>query len=92
MNAPDRLPAEGEARRIEFTRNSRIPAWVYTDPDVYRREMERIFYRGFVYFLGSSSSFHDARVATIQAATELYGSASAETTAVTDAWTAVGVF
>ncbi|MBK5296268.1 MAG: M4 family metallopeptidase [Vicinamibacteria bacterium] len=56
-----------------------------------RERMERIFYRGFVYFLGSSSSFHDARVATIQAAVELYGSASAETTAVTDAWTAVGV-
>jgi len=56
-----------------------------------RERMERIFYRAFVFFLGSSSSFHDARVATIQAATELYGSASAETAAVTDAWTAVGV-
>jgi len=57
-----------------------------------RERMERIFYRAFVFFLGSSSSFRDARVATIEAATELYGSASAETAAVTDAWTAVGVF
>ena len=57
-----------------------------------RERMERIFYRAFVYFLGSSSSFHDARAATIQAAVELYGGASAETTAVTEAWTAVGVF
>ena len=38
-----------------------------------RERMERIFYRAFVYFLGSSSSFHDARAATIQAAVELYG-------------------
>ena len=52
MNAPDRLPAEGEARRIEFTRNSRIPAWVYTDPDVYQREMERIFYRNHWCYVG----------------------------------------
>lgn len=57
-----------------------------------RERMERIFYRAFVFFLGSSSSFRDARVATIEAARELYGSASAETAAVTDAWTAVGVF
>lgn len=57
-----------------------------------RDRMERIFYRAFVYFLGSSSVFHDARVATIQAAGELYGGASAEARAVTDAWTAVGVF
>ena len=57
-----------------------------------RERMERIFYRGFVYFLGSSSTFHDARVATIQAAVELYGNASPEARAVTDAWTAVGVF
>ena len=57
-----------------------------------RERMERIFYRAFVYFLGSSSSFHDARAATIHAAVELYGGASAETTAVTEAWTAVGVF
>lgn len=57
-----------------------------------RERMERVFYRAFVYFLGATSSFHDARVATIQAATELYGSASLDVTAVTDAWTAVGVF
>ncbi len=57
-----------------------------------RDRMERIFYRGFVYFLGSSSTFHDARAATLQAAAELYGSSSPETVAVTEAWTAVGVF
>ena len=41
---------------------------------------------------GRRRRFHDARVATIQAAMELYGGTSAETRAVTDAWTAVGVF
>lgn len=57
-----------------------------------RERMERTYYRAFAYYLGASSSFHDARVATIQAAAELYGSTSAETAAVTDAWSAVGVF
>ena len=51
----------------------------------------RIFYRAFVYFLGPTSTFADARAATLQAATELYGPASDERRQVEHAWTAVGV-
>jgi bacillolysin len=53
--------------------------------------MEKIFYRGFVFFLGPQSDFSDARTATLQAAAELYGANSNEWTQVGQAWTAVGV-
>jgi bacillolysin len=56
-----------------------------------RERIERIFYRGFVYFLGPLSRFSDARAATLQAAAELYGANSNEWTQVREAWTAVGV-
>jgi len=38
-----------------------------------------------------SSDFATARAATIQSARDLYGAGSAVETAVTEAWTAVGV-
>jgi thermolysin len=53
--------------------------------------IERIFYRAFVFMLGPASQFSDARAATIQAATELYGANSAERAQVAQAWSAVGV-
>ena len=40
--------------------------------------MERIFYRGFMYYLVPSSNFSDAREATIRAARELYGAGGVE--------------
>ncbi|OJT27303.1 bacillolysin [Archangium sp. Cb G35] len=48
-----------------------------------------IFYRANTVYLTPGSSFSEARGATAQAATDLYGSAAAA--AVNDAWTAVGV-
>ncbi len=48
-----------------------------------------IFYRALTTYLGSNATFQDARNATAQAATELYG--AAEATATHEAWTAVGV-
>jgi thermolysin len=54
-----------------------------------REKAERIFYRGFTAFLTPSATFHDARVATLRAARELYG--DAEATQVAAAWSAVGV-
>jgi Zn-dependent metalloprotease len=48
-----------------------------------------IFYRALTTYLSSNSSFQDARNATAQAATELYGATAA--TATHAAWTAVGV-
>jgi thermolysin len=56
-----------------------------------REQMERVFYRAFVFLLPSSATFATARAATIQAARDLYGANSPAERAVTQAWTAVGV-
>jgi hypothetical protein len=48
-----------------------------------------IFYRALANYLGANATFQDARNATAQAATELYGADAA--TATHAAWTAVGV-
>jgi Zn-dependent metalloprotease len=56
-----------------------------------REQMEKVFYRAFVFLLPSTASFSTARAATIQSARDLYGVGSAAETAVTQAWTAVGV-
>jgi Zn-dependent metalloprotease len=53
--------------------------------------MERIFYRGFVTKLTARAQFSDARAATLQAATELFGADSFERAQLLQAWTAVGV-
>jgi thermolysin len=54
-------------------------------------QMERIFYRAFVFKLGPLSQFTDARAATLEAATELFGPASSQRAQLAAAWTAVGV-
>jgi len=56
-----------------------------------REQIERVFYRAFTSFLVPSSTFSQARAATIQAARELYQPGSAAETAVIQAWNAVGV-
>jgi thermolysin len=56
-----------------------------------RAQIEKVFYRAFAFLLPSSATFSTARAATIQAARDLYGVGSAPETAVTQAWTAVGV-
>ena len=56
-----------------------------------REQIEKVFYRAFVFLLPANATFATARAATIQAARDLYGATSAATTAVTQAWTAVGV-
>jgi thermolysin len=53
--------------------------------------MERVFYRAFTQLMAPNSQFSDARRATLQAATDLYGGASNERAQVELAWTAVGV-
>jgi thermolysin len=59
--------------------------------DKNRDQIEKIFYRAFVYNLTSQATFSMARLATIQAARDLYGTGSAPEQAVTQAWNAVGV-
>jgi bacillolysin len=53
--------------------------------------MEKIFYRAWVFLLSANAKFTDARAATLQAATDLYGSGSNERAQVLAAWNAVGV-
>ncbi len=56
-----------------------------------REQIEKVFYRAFVFLLTPSATFSSARAATIQAARDLYGVGSAAERAITQAWTAVGV-
>jgi bacillolysin len=56
-----------------------------------REQIEKAFYRAFVFLLPASATFSTARAATIQAARDLYGANSAAAQAITQAWTAVGV-
>ncbi|MCI1186962.1 M4 family metallopeptidase [Hymenobacter sp. DH14] len=51
----------------------------------------RIAYRAERLYLTANSDYRSTRMFTIQAATDLYGANSAEVTAVTDAWFAVGL-
>ncbi|GAG47610.1 unnamed protein product, partial [marine sediment metagenome] len=56
-----------------------------------REKTEEIFFRALTTYLQASSSFLDARVATLQAAEDLYGEGSTEVSAVEAAWDAVEV-
>ena len=56
-----------------------------------RDKAERIWYRALTVYFTSSTDYAAARVATIQAAKDLYGSSSAEAGAVADTWAAVNV-
>jgi len=56
-----------------------------------REQIEKVFYRAFVFLLTPNARFATARAATIQAARDLYGVGSAAERAVIQAWTAVGV-
>jgi Zn-dependent metalloprotease len=55
------------------------------------RDAGAIFYRANTVYLMPSSSFADARVATVRAATDLFGAASSQVAQTNNAWTAVGV-
>jgi bacillolysin len=65
--------------------------WVQGVGIANREQIEKAFYRAFVFMLPPTATFSTARVATIQAARDLYGEGSASERAVTQAWTAVGV-
>jgi bacillolysin len=56
-----------------------------------REQIEKVFYRAFVFLLPANATFSTARAATIQAARDLYPTNAAVVNAVTQAWTAVGV-
>ena len=56
-----------------------------------REQIEKVFYRAFVFLMPSNATFAVARQATLQAATDLYGGSSPAFRAVSQAWDAVGV-
>jgi bacillolysin len=57
-----------------------------------REQIEKVYYRAFVFYMPASGTFSTARAATARAAQDLYGAGSAVERAVTEAWSAVGVF
>jgi Zn-dependent metalloprotease len=56
-----------------------------------RTKATAIFYRALTRYMVSTTDFHDARVATLQAAKDLYGATSTEYKTVDQAWAAVNV-
>jgi hypothetical protein len=54
-------------------------------------KVEQIWYRALTSYFTSQSDFADARNATLQAASDIYGSSSSEYATVEDAWAAVGI-
>ncbi|WP_439882160.1 M4 family metallopeptidase [Pontibacter sp. MBLB2868] len=59
--------------------------------DISKEKAEKIYYRALTQYLTKSSQFIDLRIAVVQAATDLYGAASAEVGAVASAFDAVGI-
>ena len=51
----------------------------------------KIFYRGLTVYMTSSTNFAGARTATLNAATDLFGAASAQYNSTAQAWCSVGV-
>ncbi|CAM0997418.1 Neutral metalloproteinase [Rhodanobacter sp. Root179] len=60
-------------------------------PGIGRAKAQKIWYRALTVYFTSSTDYAAARVATIQAAKDLYGTTSAEANAVAATWTAVHV-
>ncbi len=56
-----------------------------------RAKAEKIWYRALTVYMTSGTNYAGARVATLNAASTLYGSTSAERNAVAATWTACGV-
>ncbi len=56
-----------------------------------KEKAEAIYYKSMTDYLVKSSQFVDARVAFVQASTDIYGASSNETNAVKDAFAAVGI-
>lgn len=73
--------------------NSGIANWAFykfaSNAAVGKDKAEKVYYKALKEYLVKSSQFVDARIAVIQAATDLYGNTVA--TAAADAFTAVGI-
>jgi bacillolysin len=65
--------------------------FVFNVASIGMSKAQAIAFRTLTVYLVSTSKYINARTASIQAATDLYGAASNEVTQVTNAWNAVGV-
>ncbi|MET7383227.1 M4 family metallopeptidase [Streptomyces sp. NPDC005526] len=86
------LLAEGSGRKTigGFTYDS--PAYHgLTVKGIGRTKATAIFYRALTRYMVSTTDFHDARVATLKAAKDLYGASSTAYKTVDRAWAAVNV-
>ena len=61
------------------------------DPALTMQQAAAIWYRALTLYMVPSTNFAGAKTATLQAASDLHGSSSAQRTAVDNAWNAVGV-
>jgi len=69
--------------------NTRVATGTGTLTGITRDVAEKIWYRALTVYMTSSTNYAAARVATINAATDLYGATSTQTNAVKAAWSAV---
>ena len=66
--------------------------YAYTVTGIGIDKAAKIAYRNLTVYLTASSNYAAARAGAIQSATDLYGAGSAEVTATSEAWNAVGVY
>jgi len=79
----------GSPSKTCLSSNTRVATGTGTLTGITRAKAEKIWYRALTVYMTSSTNYAAARVATVNAATDLYGATSAETNAVKAAWTAV---
>jgi thermolysin len=77
---------------VHFSSGIQSKAFYLLATDRSRNIAERIFYRALTVYLFPSATFHDVRVATLNAAADLYGVGSKPYEATAWAWDVVGVF
>ncbi|MGJ5749342.1 Zn-dependent metalloprotease [Streptomyces puniciscabiei] len=86
------LLAEGSGKKTINGVNYDSPTYDHsTVKGIGRAKATAIFYRALTRYMVSTTDFHDARVATLKAAKDLYGANSTEYKTVDKAWAAVNV-
>ncbi|MFI1167463.1 M4 family metallopeptidase [Streptomyces sp. NPDC020801] len=86
------LLAEGSGRKTIGTVAYNSPTYGgLSVTGIGRTKATAIFYRALTRYMVSTTDFHDARVATLKAAKDLYGASSTEYKTVDRAWAAVNV-
>jgi Zn-dependent metalloprotease len=86
------LLAEGSgAKSINGVAHSSPTCDGSTVTGIGRADAGDIWYRALTVYMTSSTDYHDARTATLAAASDLFGAGSAQYAAVDAAWAAVGV-